>query len=274
MRQFLRIVTPGRFARTATTLAGCGLLIGLLQALPAQAADEPAPPGANLEIALTPTELLGPEDAARLAGILPPDETLRWQVYRPDSGSTAPPGLLVYVSPDASGRIDSHWRRVLDERNLAFVAAHRSGNRMPVDRRMVLALLAPRVVAGRFAFDRDRVWIAGYSGGGRVASRLAPRYPNAFRGALYICGVDPLPDADAFDPALLRDGRFVFLSGARDFNREETRRVYREYRNAGIVHSRLMVIPGMGHELPAAPDLTEALRFLDGEGADASPGGH
>lgn len=39
-------------------------------------------------------------------------------------------------------------------------------------------------------FDDQQIFVAGFSGGGRVASKLASQYPEVFAGALYICGQD------------------------------------------------------------------------------------
>jgi hypothetical protein len=61
----------------------------------------------------------------------------------------------------------------------------------------------------------------------------------------------------------LLQNKFVFLTGSRDFNRDETKRIYRRYIKAGAQQSKLMVIPGMSHEHPDTAALTEALQFLN-----------
>jgi hypothetical protein len=57
----------------------------------------------------------------------------------------------------------------------------------------------------------------------------------------------------------------VFLTGTRDFNRQETSLIHRRYLKAGAQNSKLMVIPGMAHAHPDGPALTEALQFLNGQ---------
>ena len=56
--------------------------------------------------------------------------------------------------------------------------------------------------------------------------------------------------------------RFVFLTGLKDFNRDEVRSIYGRYINAGAVNSKLIVIPSMTHELPSGKNLNIALDYL------------
>jgi poly(3-hydroxybutyrate) depolymerase len=57
----------------------------------------------------------------------------------------------------------------------------------------------------------------------------------------------------------------VFITGSKDFNRRDTRRVFRKYEKAGVVQIKLMVIKGMGHRNPDADDYASAIAYLDGE---------
>jgi predicted esterase len=152
----------------------------------------------------------------------------------------------------------------MDQQNLIYISADRAGNRKPVIRRMTLATQAVKAAAQRWAFDDRRIIISGFSGGGRVASILATQYPEAFTGALYICGVDFWKKSQAPKVDKLIHNRFVFLTGNKDFNRDETRQIYLKYIKAGAEHSKLMVVPNTAHELPDARTLTEALEFLGG----------
>lgn len=153
----------------------------------------------------------------------------------------------------------------MDQQNLIYIAANNSGNRKPVNRRMVLALMALKALEKEHRFSDSRMFVTGFSGGGRVASVLATQYPEVFGGAIYICGVDYWKDEQTPRVERLLQNRFVFLTGSKDFNRDETRNVYHRYLKAGAQNSMLMVLPGMSHEHPDATAMTEALQFLDGE---------
>jgi len=144
----------------------------------------------DLQIQITPKQLLGELQAARYEKVLEPDDPISYEVYLPDNDSTEKPGVFVYVSPMKTGRIDSRWREVMDQQNLIYIAANRSGNKIATIRRMVMAIFALKALAQDYEFDTNHISISGFSGGGRVASRLATQYPEVFTGALYICGVD------------------------------------------------------------------------------------
>jgi predicted peptidase len=153
----------------------------------------------------------------------------------------------------------------MDQQNLIYISANKSGNKVLVNRRMILAIMAIRALAQQYSFSIDRVYVSGFSGGGRVASKLATQYPELFTGAIYICGVDGWNKDQTPKVDLFIQNRFVFLTGTRDFNRQETSLIHRRYLKAGAQNSKLMVIPGMAHAHPDGPALTEALQFLNGQ---------
>jgi len=242
--------------------AGLILLLWCFLLLPESAFSSDPSIGGDLQIKLTMNELLGEQGAALYAQILPPEQPISWEVYLPVNSTSEIPGVLVYVSPQDSGQIDARWRSVMDQQNLIYIAANDSGNRIPVNRRMVLAIMALKALRQLYEFANDRISISGFSGGGKVASFLASHYPEIFTGAIYICGVEFWKKDKTPNVERLLQNRFVFLSGSRDFNRAETSVVYRRYLKAGAHHSKLMVIPGMSHEHPDAQSLSEALVFL------------
>lgn len=211
----------------------------------------------------TLNQLLGEQPAARYKKILSPQTPISWEVHLPDNDSDEIPGVFVYVSPVDTGKIDPRWRSVMDQQNLIYISANDSGNRVPTKRRMVLATMGLRALEQQYSFSAARINVSGFSGGGRVASKLASQYPEVFTGSLYICGVDFWKKDQTPKVERLLQNRFVFLTGSRDFNLTETRRVHRRYINAGAQHSKLMVIPQMAHEHPDAAALNEAIQFLN-----------
>lgn len=254
------------FAQNFIRIAICLYMSGFLSVfLAASAVAQDRSDSGELAIKLTLSQLLGEQQAQIYDEIVPGDETITWQVYIPDNNSGQLPGLFVYVSPHHSGQIDPRWKAVMDQQNLIYIGADRSGNRKPVNRRMVLATQAVKVAAARWAFDNSRIMVSGFSGGGRVASIIAVQYPEAFTGALYICGVNFWKKSHAPKIEKLVQNRFVFLTGKQDFNRKETRQIYRKYLKAGAQHSKLMEVPNLSHELPNARYLGEALDFLSGK---------
>ena len=197
-------------------------------------------------------------------GVLDDDETLNWKIYVPPNYDTdTPAGLLVFVSPTRSSWMQRNWAPLLQEKNLIWISAESSGNYTLTNKRILLTLTAPYLVEERYSIDPDRIYVAGFSGGGKVASLTAPRFANLFRGAIYICGVEFWSETNPERLSLATSSRYVFVTGTRDFNRLPTKRAYDKYLHAGMTNSKLMVVKGMEHETPDAEQLREAIDYLD-----------
>jgi hypothetical protein len=111
----------------------------------------------------------------------------------PDTGSYA---LVVFVPPWKKARLPDNWADVMDRYHAIIVVADNSGNtESDLARRVPLALLAEFNVASRYKIDPARIFIAGFSGGSRVAERLALGYPDIFRGAILNEGSYPVGGA-------------------------------------------------------------------------------
>jgi dienelactone hydrolase len=215
---------------------------------------------------VTITDLLGESTAQLYVPILPIDEPVEWEVYVPESYDPAvPAGLLVYISPMDNGGIPDNWKPLMSKKNLIWIAANHSGNQVAAGRRMVHAVLATAVINRNYRLDGKRVFISGFSGGGRVSSMVATEYPHIFRGAIYNCGADFWDTESPKQMKRILRNRYVFITGSKDFNRRDTRRVFRKYEKAGVVQIKLMVIKGMGHRNPDADDYASAIAYLDGE---------
>ena len=216
-------------------------------------------------VEFTPKELLGDQGAIDAAEILHDNDNISWQIYVPDSYDAAlPAGAVVYVSPQSKGGPPTMWKRALHDKNLIWIGARNAGNRVAVNKRMFLAMLAPRVLARDYVLDTERIYVAGFSGGGKTASRVSSAKPDIFRGGIYIAGAEmwgsntPPPKLD-----LIRQNRHVFLTGSNDFNEMLTRRVYTAYKHAGVENSELIVVRRLGHELPDRKTFIRAVDYLD-----------
>lgn len=211
----------------------------------------------------TTAELLG-DAAGRVESIISPDEPITWNVfvppgYRPDS----PAGVFVFVSPIRHGALPGKWRSVVTDKNLIWIGAKKSGNRVEVSRRILFAVLAVLVVERNYAVDTSRYYISGFSGGAKVATKIATGYPQTFSGGLFIGGADFW---ESERPPYLDDmqsNRYVFLAGSEDAGLRQSRQVFRAYRAAGIDNTELMIIRGMTHRTPEKKEFAEALAFLD-----------
>ncbi len=156
----------------------------------------------------------------------------RFAVYVP---STPPPprgyGLLVFIPPWQQAVVPQRWRSALEETGTIFVTAARSGNdEVELPRRMALALHGYANLAAQFRIDPERVYVGGFSGGARIAERLALGYSDVFRGAILDGSSDTIgtPLAPLPPPELLHRAqqqlRLVYLYGSKDSANEEIAR--------------------------------------------------
>lgn len=212
----------------------------------------------------TTSELLDSETVSSISEIVSPEQKLSWKLYVPESfDGSAPAALMVYVSPTGNGWIPRDWRSVMDARNMLWIGANSSGNEVSAAKRIILALLAPTVAARDYSIDANRTYIAGFSGGGKIASIVAADFAHRFRGAIYIGGAESWGDDEPQRIAGIRDNRYVFLAGEYDFNLRLTRKIYREYKKADVPNIKLMEVRGLAHRLPNDYYWQKALTFLE-----------
>lgn len=223
------------------------------------------PLATNAEIA---RRMMGPQ-APRLPGqpLDPPAE--RFLVAVPDAMPPGGYGLLVFVPPGPRGRVPDGWASTLDTSGMIFVAAQNSGNDVDVfGRRVPLALLAEQNLVKRYRIDPARIFIGGFSGGSRVALRLALAYPDLFKGALLDAGADPigtsempLPPDDLFQQ--FRSSRLVYIVGEDDgIGLIKDAASMRSMRAHCVFNVEEHVLHDTGHGAPNASDFADALRAL------------
>ena len=201
----------------------------------------------------------------------------RFSVYVPGQRPPEGYGCLVFVPPWADARLPSGWAATLDKFGVIFVSAARSGNTEMVGRREPLALLAAENVMRRYPIDPRRVYIGGFSGGSRVALRLALAYPDLFRGAILNAGSDPIGEADLPLPPrellvkFQTDMHIVYLTGDRDTTQTSADQVSVHALHQWCVSGvDSYVVPRMAHEVAPPEALSWALsRLLKGVTPDA-----
>jgi dienelactone hydrolase len=144
---------------------------------------------------------------------------VRVPTHMPASGYA----LLVFLPPWEGATLPQGWGPVLERHGVIYVSAAKTGNDTSItERREPMALLAAFNAMQKYRIDPSRVYIGGFSGGSRVALRVALGYPDVFHGALLIAGSDPIGNSQApLPPAeLFREfqtsTRLVFLTGADD----------------------------------------------------------
>ena len=189
-------------------------------------------------------------------------------------------GILVWINAGDQGNIPTTWAPLMDKLKLIWIGANNSGNKHDVlARRMPLALDAVHNITRAYNIDPDRIYISGMSGGGRTASITSMHYPDVFKGAIFVTGACywnwqqmprnvkvksqmPKPN-DRYIAMAKNTGRYVFLTGDNDFNRDEMRSYYQYGYSKMLDKTHYIQVPGMGHSLPPANWYYKALLYLD-----------
>src|SRR5580704_17730906 len=229
----------GRASRLSWTA-----LAGLLIAGPCTAQPSPAAAGLHPDVSFTeyPPEAAGAEIVRRLLTPLAAAQveraletsheelraaTLdltseRFTVFVPAQEPQAGYALLVFIPPWPEAKLPPGWHEALERYSTLFVSAARSGNEASdLARRAPLALVAVANLKHQYRIDPARIFVGGFSGGARVALRLALAYPEVFRGALLNAGSDPIDAGPPSPPAAallhaFQGSRIVYVTGEED----------------------------------------------------------
>jgi poly(3-hydroxybutyrate) depolymerase len=226
-------------------------------------------------------------------GVWPGGASPTYQLYVPkDYDGSKPFGLIVWISPTNSGKPPREdYLKVFDDHHLIYVGPDKVGNEVDALWRHWMAIESVRNAREHFPnIDANRIYVAGVSGGGRIASHVAVVNPDTFTGGFYIVGCDfyrdtPVPpdspNAGKYYPGFWRKSspkliaqsklnRFVLLTGEHDQNNANTRSVYTGYKQAGYKHVEFFDVPGMGHHPPEGEWFEKGIAFLDSVKAPAT----
>ena len=188
-------------------------------------------------------------------------------------------GLLVWISAENNARVSEDLVAQLAAHRLLLVSPLKAGNdRHPLDR-FRLALDGACNMCRLYPVDTKRIYVGGFSGGSRIASMLGVAYGDLFAGTLCICGVnfyldvrgpggEQYPGTFIPDPGALarakQVGRFALITGETDPNRPSTKVLAQTgFRLEGFNRVLYLEVPGMGHAIPGAASLKQALDFLE-----------
>lgn len=197
-------------------------------------------------------------------------------LYVPPKKPAGGYGLMVFVPPWNGAEIPMGWSTVLDDDGVIFVSAYNSGNDAPVHvRRMPLALIAAENVMHKYDVNPAHVFVAGFSGGSKVALRLALAYPDVFHAAFLNSGSDPigtseipLPPADLFK-TFQKSSRIFYVTGNLDrvpYN--DDRASARSLEDFCVANINMVTLWGVAHE-PA--DESTLSKVIDQMLAPATP---
>ncbi|HTU67635.1 MAG TPA: hypothetical protein VMF52_16915 [Steroidobacteraceae bacterium] len=209
---------------------------------------------------VTIAQLYPPAVAAALSRTLPADRAVKFHVRVPPG--EGPHGVLVFVSAHGDAQPPEEWPAVLDRHDLVWVSAEGFGNDEFGAQRVLVTLMALEHVKRLVPLDRQRLYVGGMAGGGRIASQALTRFPGFFSGALCLLGADFVAPEPPLAPELAGK-RVVFASRAGDANRREIRAAYSRFVDVGVQRAHLLELGDYGHVVPDGEELDEALTLLE-----------
>jgi hypothetical protein len=190
-----------------------------------------------------------------------------------------PAGLIVWIDAASAGSPPPELAPVADELGLVIIGAAESGNNRPAPERYQLALDAAATASARFHIDPRRVYVAGISGGGRVASILWACFPDVFPGGLGVVGLSHYmrvpsglgsyyeaayerPPIKLFELLQSPGHRLAGITGTKEMNYLEIMGTQRQMAKDGL-DVRAFEYPGMAHEMATPERCAEAVGWLD-----------
>ena len=197
-----------------------------------------------------------------------------------DYNDDRPFGLVVWINAGPTGEVQDAWKPALDKHHLIWIGANNGGNPRPFLIRMGMALDAVHNLKTRYKIDEERIYIAGASGGAKVANILGVGWPDVFRGGFYMIGAAHYRDIptgapntywfkgfNAPESRLFIDSkqrnRHVFFTGEKDMNRKAVQDMYDAYKSDKFQHLTLIDEPGIGHEPPKAEAFEKGVAALE-----------
>lgn len=191
-------------------------------------------------------------------------------------------GLVVWTDASSSGKPPAVLESAFDALGLVCIGAAEAGNERDALRRVQLALDAMSTARRRWNIDGSRVYLAGISGGSRIAALTQICFPEHFAGSLCVVGLVTYQDIPTGDGSKiwgalcakpsgkrwqkLLTRRIAAVTGSGDFNRTSVVAMTSQFQRDKL-NVRLWDIEGMGHTFPTPEQLVEQMRWLEERGA-------
>lgn len=254
------------------TIAACFLLSAVMASAGADTTD---PQDATVS---NPTRMDWTFVLSNQSIVDPPDDWLRgyesakqrYQLFapRPPKGKSDGLPAILFISAGDTPAGWSQLESTCRQRGILFASPYGAGNGTSMPRRVRIVLDVLDDIRRNHRIDADRTYIAGFSGGGRVACAVAFALPEFFGGVLPVCAGGELREEPWLRHRAFDRLSIAFLTGSDDFNLGEIER-YRAplFTDIGL-RTRVTVVPKHGHAIPGAKPFQSALDWLDAAAPD------
>jgi len=203
-------------------------------------------------------EILGNE-ATKYQQYIGVDEFLTWDIYVPeDYDDSKPAGVMVYAGSPNFIRPPIGWLSVIKDKNLIWVSSRRSGNASSIYQKTLLAMASVPLIEKEYNIDSSRIYITGE---GQTASRAALKYPEKFKGAIFIGNRLWEDNAEEKIKKALNNA-FVFVTREVNVFPRGNRFGHRKFKTAGVKKLKLYFVRGSLRYDRLR--FAESIEFLDG----------
>jgi pimeloyl-ACP methyl ester carboxylesterase len=196
-----------------------------------------------------------------------PDYDSKKQIYDlhvpARKSAKVPLPIILYLSPGRDSGSGKAFARLAQTRGFLYAAPLNAGNECPSRQRVRIVLDVLDDVRRQFPVDPDRTYVAGFSGGGRIACAIAFAPPELFGGVIPVCAGGFPRDESWLRQRIVERLSVALVTGQTDFNRGEVERLRGPFLKDVGVRTRVWTVPGLGHQVPAEKVVGEAVRWLE-----------
>jgi pimeloyl-ACP methyl ester carboxylesterase len=193
----------------------------------------------------------------------------RYQLFVPPNLNPRKPApLVLFISPVDQPVGWEQWRSVCEKSGVVFACPLAAGNDCPTPRRVRIVLDVLDNIRRRQTIDPDRTYLAGFSGGARIACAVAFALPEYFGGVVPICGSERLRSESWLRQRVVDRLSVALVTGDDDFNRGELERYRGPLLKEVGVRTKVWTVSKLGHGIPAGDQLSAVFSWLDDAVAD------
>jgi len=171
--------------------------------------------------------------------------------------------IVIFISPGDSPGGWTSWKTVCEKKGVFFCSPYGAGNSTKAGKRTRIVLDMLDDIRRKYLIDPDRTYLSGLSGGGRMACAIAFALPEWFGGVAPICGTNPIAGPACLRHRIQERLSVAFITGSTDFNRKENEEYMAPYFKELDIHSKLWVVPKLGHTIPGADTLATVYAWLE-----------
>jgi pimeloyl-ACP methyl ester carboxylesterase len=172
--------------------------------------------------------------------------------------------VVLFISPSTSPAGWQGWEPVCKEQGVIFASPYDAGNNtMPGQKRFRIVLDVLDDIRRNYNTDPDRTYICGFSGGGRVAARIAFGLPEYFGGVVCVGASGDFRNEEWLVHRLQDRLSVAMVAGDVDFNRGECELFKGPWNTELGIRSRVWLVPDMGHSIPGSKFFAEVFNWLE-----------